>query len=59
MGIGHRGMLIAAKVLALSGLEFLQNPARLKLAKDEFNARRSVEKYISPIPDGTLPPLNG
>jgi aminobenzoyl-glutamate utilization protein B len=59
MGIGQRGMLYAAKVLALASLEFLQNPARLKQAKDEFRRRREAANYVSPIPDGTLPPLNG
>ncbi len=59
MGIGHRGMLYAGKVMALAGLEFMQNPARLKQAKDEFKTKRSAAKYVSPIPDGAKPPLNG
>jgi aminobenzoyl-glutamate utilization protein B len=59
MGIGHRGMLYAAKVMALAALEFMQNPKRLKQAKDEFRAKRDAAAYVSPIPDGTQPPLNG
>jgi aminobenzoyl-glutamate utilization protein B len=59
MGIGHRGMLYAAKVMGLAGMEFMQNPARLKQAKDEFKTKRSAAKYVSPIPDGAKPPLNG
>jgi aminobenzoyl-glutamate utilization protein B len=58
MGIGHRGMLYAGKVMALAGLEFMQNPVRLKQAKDEFKTKRSAVKYVSPIPDGAKPPLN-
>jgi aminobenzoyl-glutamate utilization protein B len=58
MGIGHRGMLYAAKVMALAGLEFMQNPARLQQAKDEYKTKRNAVKYISPIPDGAKPPLN-
>ena len=58
MGIGHRGMMYAGKVMALAGLEFLQNPARLKQAKEEYKTRRNAAKYISPIPDGVKPPLN-
>jgi aminobenzoyl-glutamate utilization protein B len=59
MGIGHRGMLYAAKVMALAALEFMQNPGRLKQAKEEFRAKRDAAAYVSPIPDGTQPPLNG
>jgi aminobenzoyl-glutamate utilization protein B len=58
MGIGHRGMLYAGKVMALAGLEFMQNSARLKQAKDEYKTKRNAVKYVSPIPDGAKPTLN-
>lgn len=58
MGIGQRGMLYAAKVMALTALEFIQNDAVRQKAKDEFRQRRAAAKYVSPIPEGTKPPLN-
>lgn len=58
MGIGQRGMLYAGKVMALTALEFMQNDAVRQKAKDEFKQRRAAAKYVSPIPDGTKPPLN-
>jgi aminobenzoyl-glutamate utilization protein B len=57
MGIGHRGMLYAAKVLAQSAIEFMQNPELLHKAKEEFSALRTASKYVSPIPDGAKPPV--
>ena len=57
MSIGHKGMLFAARVLGLTAAEFMLDPALLKKAKDEFAARRRDNPYISPIPDGVLPPL--
>jgi aminobenzoyl-glutamate utilization protein B len=58
MGIGHKGMLYAAKVMALSALEFMQNPNLVHIAKDEFSRRRLASNYVSPIPDGLKPPLH-
>ena len=57
-GIGHKGMLYAAKVMALSALEFMQNPELIRKARDEFKKRRTASNYISPIPDGLKPPLD-
>jgi aminobenzoyl-glutamate utilization protein B len=58
MGIGHTGMLYAAKVMALAAVEFMQNPELICQARDEFNKSRRASNYISPIPDGLKPPLN-
>lgn len=58
MGIGQRGMLFAGKVMAASALEFMQNDALRKQAVEEYKSKRAAAKYISPIPDGTKPPLN-
>jgi aminobenzoyl-glutamate utilization protein B len=58
MGIGHKGMLYAAKVLALGAAEFMQNPELVRKAQDEFKERRAASNYVSPIPDGLKPPLN-
>ncbi len=58
MGIGHKGMLYAAKVMAFGAVEFMQNPELVRKAKEEFKKRRAASDYVSPIPDGLKPPLN-
>jgi len=58
MGIGHKGMLYAAKVMAVGAAEFMQSPGLVGEARDEFKKRRAASDYISPIPDGLKPPLN-
>jgi aminobenzoyl-glutamate utilization protein B len=57
MSIGNKGMMYAAKVLALASIEFMTNPDILQEAKKEFETRREGNPYISPIPDGVSPPL--
>lgn len=59
MGIGHKGMLHAAKVMALGAVEFFQHPDLIQRAKKEFDDLRAASPYISPIPDGVQPPLSG
>ena len=50
--IGIKGMLIAAKTLALTGMELLDNPKILSLAKKEFIKRRGPDfKYIPLLGD--------
>ena len=45
-------MLIAAKTLALTGMELLDNPKILSLAKKEFIKRRGPDfKYIPLLGD--------
>jgi len=58
MGIGHKGMCYAAKVMALAAVEFMQSPELVRTAQDEFKKRRAASNYISPIPDGLKPPIN-
>jgi aminobenzoyl-glutamate utilization protein B len=58
MGIGHKGMLYAAKVMALSAIEFMDNSDLVQKARNEFDAKHSVANYTSPIPDGLQPPLD-
>jgi aminobenzoyl-glutamate utilization protein B len=53
--IGFKGMMLAAKALALAGLDLLTRPELLEEAKAEFRKRKGGERYISPVPDGTLP----
>jgi aminobenzoyl-glutamate utilization protein B len=55
--IGHKGMLAAAKVLALSTLEFMNNPELIRKAKKEFEEQHKDSRYKSPLPDGLKPPV--
>lgn len=54
-GIGFKGMLLAAKVLALSALELVEKPELLRAARDEFEKATRGKPYVSPIPDGVKP----
>jgi aminobenzoyl-glutamate utilization protein B len=55
MGIGHKGMLYAGKVMALTALEFMAKPERVKEAQDEFEKIIKKTPYICPVPDGVKP----
>jgi len=57
MSIGHKGMLTAAKILAISTLEFLQNPNLVENALKEHNIAHKDKPYKSPLPDGLKPPF--
>ena len=53
--IGFKGMLYAAKVMGLAGLELMTNPEKLAAARAEFEQRKNGKAYVSPIPDGVVP----
>jgi aminobenzoyl-glutamate utilization protein B len=48
--IGHKGMMIAARVLALSAVDLLQDPQALKEARADFQQRMKDRKYTTKIP---------
>ncbi len=48
--IGHKGMMVAAKVLALTAVDLLQDPQALKEAKEDFQERMKDRKYTTKIP---------
>lgn len=48
--IGHKGMMVAAKVLALSTVDLLQDPQALREAKADFLERMKDRKYTTKIP---------
>ena len=58
MSIGRKGMLVAAKTLALSALDLFTDPAELKAARASFERRRAGYEYQSRIPSDHKPPLN-
>jgi aminobenzoyl-glutamate utilization protein B len=55
MSIGYKGMLYAAKVMALTALEFMTNKDRLCAAREEFERKIKKTPHICPIPDGIKP----
>jgi aminobenzoyl-glutamate utilization protein B len=54
--IGHKGMMAAAKVMALSAVDLLQDPQALKDAKADFDQRMKDRKYTTKIPPGQKAP---
>ncbi len=56
--IGRKGMLLAAKVLALSAVDLLTNPELLKSAQADFERRRGTHVYRSRVPPDRKAPLN-
>lgn len=53
--IGTKGMLFAAKTMALAGYDLMTKSDLREKAKAEFEAAKAGREYISPIPDGTIP----
>jgi aminobenzoyl-glutamate utilization protein B len=51
----HRGMLLAAKVLARTTIDVLQNPELVQTAKKELEETLAGEKYSCPIPEEIQP----
>ena len=54
--IGHKGMMYAAKVMAMSAAELILSPHRLMQAQAEFQEAIQRSPYRCPIPDEILPP---
>lgn len=58
MGIGHAGMIAAARILALAGLRLVDEPEIIKKAWVEFREKTEGKKYRCAIPDHVQPPLH-
>ena len=56
MSIGHKGMLHAAKIMALSAMDLLTEPRHLERARTEFEQRVRAVPYVNPIPPEVQPP---
>lgn len=54
--IGHKGMLVAAKVLALTTIDLLQDPQAVLDAKADLRNRMKDRKYTTVIPRGQKAP---
>ncbi|HEU0164745.1 MAG TPA: amidohydrolase [Thermomicrobiales bacterium] len=55
MSIGHKGLIFAAKAMALTAADFVLDPDLLQAAKDEFAASTKGRPYVSPIPASVHP----
>ncbi len=56
--LAHKGMVHAAKTMAGTAVDVLQNPALLEQAKAEHRARLARTPYVSPLPEGLAPMLD-
>ncbi len=57
MSIGHKCMLMAAKVMAASGLDFLAHPEIIKRMRAEWEEKKGDKKYKSPLSSNLKPPV--
>jgi aminobenzoyl-glutamate utilization protein B len=57
MSIGFKGMMVAAKSMAFTGLDLIKNPLLIEAAKKEFEERLEGLKYESLVGD-RKPPLD-
>jgi aminobenzoyl-glutamate utilization protein B len=56
MSIGHKGMMHAAKTMAIAAAELLSDPAHLVAIREEFERATGGKPYVPPIPDEIMPP---
>jgi aminobenzoyl-glutamate utilization protein B len=56
--IGRKGMVVAARTLAVAGLELFENPSELKAARDAFEKRLDGRKWTTRIAPDSKPPLD-
>lgn len=54
--LGHKGLLTAAKALALSTIRTMESPEVMEAAKAEFVAKTGGV-YHCPLPDDVKPPV--
>ena len=58
MSIGHKGMILAAKVLAVTAVELLQDSERLREARGELERRRGEDFVYAALLGDRSPPLD-
>lgn len=56
--IGRKGMVVAARTLALAGVELLENPAEVQAAKAAFEKRLAGRHWTTRIAANGKPPLD-
>ena len=55
--IGQRGMIFAAKVLALTAMKLIEDPQLVEQAQAEWRQQMKGIQYICPIPPEVQPPV--
>jgi len=58
MSIGQKGMVVAAKALAITGIDLFTNQQLVADAKADFRKQMQGKTYKSAIPEGEKPPLD-
>jgi aminobenzoyl-glutamate utilization protein B len=58
MSIGFKGMLVAAKAMALAGFELASSPDLLRQAREAFVKDTGGRPYVSPLPEGMDEPAS-
>ncbi|MGB0386259.1 MAG: amidohydrolase [Ardenticatenaceae bacterium] len=53
--IGNKGMIFAAKIMALAGFDLLTKPELLEQARADFAQAKKGKEYITPLPEGSVP----
>jgi aminobenzoyl-glutamate utilization protein B len=56
--IGRKGMVVAARTLALGAMELFENPNEVKAARDAFETRLAGRKWTTRIPADGRPPFD-
>ncbi len=56
--IGRKGMVVAARTLAVAGVELFENPAEIKSAHDAFEKRLDGRKWATRIGADVKPPYD-
>ena len=56
--IGEKGTLCAAKVLAVTTIDLLEQPDLVAAARADHNARMKDRKYTTLVPEGQKPPTS-
>lgn len=51
MSIGQKGMVYAAKIMAVAGLKILEDPSIAEKAKAEFDEKMAGKSYKCPMPE--------
>jgi aminobenzoyl-glutamate utilization protein B len=57
MGIGFKGMIVAAKAMALSGYELMTKPELVQKAREAFIKDTGGQPYVSPLPADVMSPV--
>ena len=54
--IGHKGMMHAAAIMTLVGIDLYSDPAHLEAARRELAERTAGKPYRSPLPESLVAP---